>query len=553
MRARLLFTVWMTLSLPIAVGAQSLETSAVFRIKYVAADVVYLEAGSAAGLTEGAKLTVKRPAAGESPIAAAPVAELRVISVASTSAACEIVRAETALQPGDLAYADPIQLSAVRNANGTPDETYAQVVEFTGKTDPIDREVRESLPKPPLSEVNRFSGRFGFEHDSIIDRSGSGLQSQQEGFVLRLDMTRIGSSYWSLTGYWRVRMQSRTAAATQESLRDVLQRVYQFGLRYNSPRSPYVAGFGRLVVPWASSLSTIDGGYFGRKVGGVTTVGMFAGTTPDPTAWDYDPDRQVGGVFAAFDYGSFERVRHTATVGVAVSRRQWRPERQFLFVENGLFLTRTLSIHHSLETDYQSGGRFVSSSPVALTRSFFTARMQPFEHLTFDFSHTYFRVLPTFDSRLIAAGLVDNALFQGLSGGARIDLPHGLAVYGTAGRSRRTEDRLPSWTRMGGFAATFPRVGFRADLRYSRFDGTIGAGEYQSASLLKEISERWRFELISGYQRFLSGTMAGSRSRFATFTADRFFSRFVLGASGTRYRGGGQFYDQLMVHLDYRF
>jgi hypothetical protein len=94
--------------------------------------------------------------------------------------------------------------------------------------------------------------------------------------------------------------------------------------------------------------------------------------------------------------------------GVALSRHEWRPERQFFFLEDGVIINRGFSVHYNLEADYQSSGRFVASCPITVTRSFFTLRVQPARRVTFDFSHSYFRILPTFDSRLIAAGLVDH-------------------------------------------------------------------------------------------------------------------------------------------------
>ena len=78
---------------------------------------------------------------------------------------------------------------------------------------------------------------------------------------------------------------------------------------------------------------------------------MFAGSTPDPTSWNYNPDRQLLGSFVNYTSGSFESVRFTSTAGVAVSRIRWRPERQFAFFENALFYKRYLSIYHNLEAD----------------------------------------------------------------------------------------------------------------------------------------------------------------------------------------------------------
>jgi hypothetical protein len=423
-------------------------------------------------------------------------------------------------------------------------------VEFTDE-DPLEEEVREYLPKPPLPEINRFRGRIGFEEDAILDHSAAQLNSYQQGITFRFDFTRIGSTHWNLDGYWRARVNSRKG--TQDSLTDVLQRVYHFGARYDSPESRYVAGFGRLLVPWASSLSTLDGGYFGRKIGQPGTIGIFAGSTPDPTAWDYDPNRQLGGAFVSIQAGSFERVRYTSTTGFALSRLHWKPERQFLFAENGVLIGRKLNLHHDLEVDYRSGARFASQQAVSISRSFFTARVQPVSRLSFDLNHNYFRVLPTADPRLAATGLLDNILFQGLNGGARAELPYGFAVYGNAGRSKRSEDQTASWSRMAGLLTRVPRTGFRADLRYSHFTGSVASGRYRSVSFRKENSEHWRLEIQAGDQRFDALLGSASRSWFGMGTVDVFLGRFVLVLSTTRYRGGDQNYDQFRTGLDYRF
>jgi hypothetical protein len=521
-----------------------------FRVKYVTADVVYIDAGSAAGLSEDMRLTIKRPATGESPLTATTLAHLVVVSVASTSAACEIVDSEVSIQPGDLAYVDSrdLHLQAAQSADAP---AYAQIVEFKDE-DPLEEELRESIPGATLREINRFRGRVGFEQDWIVDQSGAGVNSHQQGVTVRFDLTRIGSSYWSLDGYWRGRINSRSAGA-QESLSDVLHRVYHFGLRYDSPESRFVVGVGRVLTPWASSLSTLDGGYFGWKANRRTVLGVFGGSTPDPTAWNYDPDRQLGGVFANVQAGSFERIRYTFTTGAAISRLQWRPERQFLFAENGVLVNRRVTLHHNFEVDYQSRAGFASSERVSLSRSFFTLRVQPLSPLSLDVSHNYFRILPTADPRLAAMGLLDNVLFQGLNAGARLNVGEGLTLYGSAGRSERSEDREASWNRTGGLVVRLGGTGLRSDLRYSHYSGTVAAGRYRSLSIRKDSSERWQFQVEAGDQRFDSLLGEQSRARFISGNADLFIGHFVLGLRAMRYRGAGQNYDQFRTGLDYRF
>jgi hypothetical protein len=534
----------------LSIGAQ-----ASFHVKYIASDVVYIDGGSSSGLAEGMKLSVKRPAPGESEAAARIVAELVVVSVASTSAACEVKTDGIQLQSGDLvtlSTEDAQMLEILKSTEGV--QGYAQVVSFT-EGDPVEEEIRDSVPRPPLPEVNRFSGRISFEHDSIFDRSAGGLRSRQEGVVLRLDMTRIAGSHWNLTGYWRGRLNLRQNAVQQKTLTEVLNRVYHIGLRYENPDSRYVAGFGRLLLPWASSLSTIDGGYFGRRLGSVTTLGIFAGSTPDPTAWNYDPNRQIGGAFANFESGSFDRVRQTSSLGVAVTRVGWRPERQFAFAENGLMFKRYISIQNNVEADYLSQGRFAATRKVAITRSFSTLRIQPVSRLSLDVNHNYFRVLPTFDPLLLATGLVDNLLFQGLSGGVRVELPLRITPYGSLGRSRRNEDSRSSWNTMYGLVlGRIPLIGIRADGRYSRFAGATGSGNYRSVSVVKEVAEVLRLEAQAGEQLFRSPVNAGERSRYVTLNSDFFVGgHLVLGIAGSRYRGAVQRYDQVLANLGIRF
>ncbi len=552
------FVVVLALLLAAAVTshAQTGEARTSFRIKQVASGIVYLDGGSSTGLAEGMRLTVKRLPDGEALLAARVIGELLVLSVASQSAACEITAQQIPFQVRDVAQlsvedAQKMQTTRVPRSS----RKYAQVVTFT-EGDPLEEELRENVPKPPLPEVNRVSGQVAFEQSAIRDRSNPSLNSQQAGMAVRADMTRLGGTYWNFTGYWRGRMNARTNGPQQQTLTDLLSRTYHIGFQYNNPRSPYIAGFGRLFVPWASSLSTLDGGYFARRVGSVTTMGLFAGSTPDPTAWNYDPNRQLAGAFVNFEKGSFERIHGSSTVGLAFSRIRWDPERQFAFVESSLMFKRAISIFHNVEADQLKRGRFGSEidGPV-ISRSFLTLRLQPHSRLAFDLNHNYFRWIPTFDSRLVGTGLVDRFLFQGLSGGVRLELPYRFTAYTNLGQSKRDQDLKASWNQMYGLTwARIPRTGIRADFRYSRFESAFGQGAYRSLSLIRELGEGFRLEVQGGQQRFQSALTMQNGARFLNVSADWLLGRhYVLGAGTVLYRGDLQDYDQLFFNLGYRF
>ena len=104
-----------------------------------------------------------------------------------------------------------------------------------------------------------------------------------------------------------------------------------------------MAGFGRLYLPWAVSLDTIDGGYVGRRLAHGVTTGVFFGSTPDPTSWHYQPDQQIGGSFVNLAGGSYEDFHYSSTAGMAFSMLKWQLDRPYLFLENALSYRKYIS------------------------------------------------------------------------------------------------------------------------------------------------------------------------------------------------------------------
>jgi hypothetical protein len=523
-------------------------------VKYAIDGAVYLNAGRNAGLTEGMKLVIKRPgnAPGQTAQALPTLAEVVISSVAGSSAVCDVVSASADLRRGDVAYlsAESAQQLAELRAAKTA-RKYPQTITFT-EGDPLDEEARDAVPKPPLPEINRARGRIGVEYSSMRGRSGFAGNSTQVGLVLRSDITRIGGTYWNLSGYWRGRLNSRSGTE-QDTLTDLMNRTYHLSLTYANPNSRWVAGFGRLQLPWASSLDTLDGGYGGRRLGKLATLGIFAGSTPDPSSWNYNPDRRIAGAFANFEGGSFDRFRFTSTTGVAVSSILWRAERQFLFTENGLFYKQIVALYQSLQAD--APRRIGNSTTTPLSRSYTTLRLQPHPRLAFDISHNYFRDLPTFDPRLVSTGLVDKLLFQGMSAGVRVELPKRTTVYSSLGRSARSGDTRRSLNQMYGitFGNVF-RTGIRADARYSSFDGSFGRGNYRSVSLSRNFGDSLRWEVQGGQQNFTSVFTHATHSQYLMSTIDASLgTHFFLQGGVTLQRGDMQAYDQWFMSLGYRF
>ena len=531
----------------------------VFKVKYVAEGVAYLDGGRSSGLNEGMKLEIKdsdlpaQQGATVDPADPRVVAELEVTATAETSAVTDIRLPKRPVNPGDFAYlssGDAQALVQQRSLSAT--RKYPAVVTFT-EGDPLEEEARAEVPRPPQPSVNRARGRIGLDYMGTVSRGSSSVTSSDLGMVLRADITRLNGSYWNISGYWRGRLSARSSTG-QQTLQDLINRTYHLSMTYDNPNSAWVAGFGRLYLPWAPSLDTIDGGYFGRRLSPGITAGIFAGSTPDPTSWDYNLDRRIGGTFINFQGGDFDAFHYTSTTGFGVSTLKWKVDRPFVFLENTFSYKRYLSIYHSLQADSPAGNPAVPAPGPGLSRSFLTFRIQPHPRLEIDFNHNYFRDVPTFDPQLIGTGLLDKYLFQGFSAGARVEVVKQIFVYGSLGQSNRSGDAKTSLNQMYGVTfGRLPWLGLRADAHYSRFNSSFGSGSYRAFSLSRNFSDDIRLEVLAGDQTFSSQLTTDNRSRFVNANVDSAIGQHYFTQGGFTINRGQLSYDQWMFTLGYRF
>jgi len=529
-----------------------------FKIKYVAEGVAYLDGGRSAGLTEGMKLVVRDTPTGSVASAADGnqdniVAELEVMSVADASAVTDVHTPKRDVKAGDLAYLSSQDEQALVQENTlSATRKYPTVISFTD-ADALDDEARAEVPRPPMPSINRARGRIGFDYMGTSFHGAAGGTNTDVGLVARMDMTRIGGTYWNLSGYWRGNFTTNSAAGSA-TIQDLINRTYHIALTYDSPSSPWVAGFGRLYLPWAPTLDTIDGGYFGRRIGHVATVGIFAGSTPDPTSYSYNPNQHIAGTFVNFTGGSFDGFRYTSTVGAGINTVGWQITRPFVFYEGGVFYKRYVSVYDSVQLDNPVGYAPGTTPGTGVGRSFTTIRFQPHERIEFDANYNYFRDLPTFDPTLIGTGLLDKYLFQGFSAGVRVEPLKQVWLYTTLGSSHRSGDTSNSLNELYGI--TFGRLPWkmRADAHYSKFNSSFGSGYYDSISVSRNLNDNFRLEVLGGQQNFTSSFSNNNNAKFVTGNLEMNMGlHYFIQGGFTANRGATQDYDQWIMTLGYRF
>jgi hypothetical protein len=541
------------------VQAQEVQLQTTFHVRYVTDESVYIDGGRSSGLSEGMLLTVKPTTPVKAQVGTAEGAgdiatQIRIFSVAETSAACEVVSKSQPLAVGDiatLAQAEIEKLVVKRTLSNT--RQYPVVVSFT-EGDPMDEEIREQLPRPPLPEVNQARGRIGLDFSTIRSGGPAASNSSQAGVVIRADITRLYGSYWNLTGYWRGQLQTSSNSSTQ-TIQDLINRTYQFGLIYANPKSRWTFGIGRMYLPWAPSLQTIDGAYAGRKISSIATLGAFAGLAPDPTSYNYNPNMHMGGGLINFAGGDFEKLRYNSTFGFGIATIVWKIDRPFVFSENSVTYKRVFSVYHSMQIDKPSTGPGVAPVGFGLRDSYFSFRYQPNRRISFDMNHSYFRDVPTYDAQLVGTGLLDKLLFQGISGGVRVELPKRISVYTSLGQSSSSSDKSSSWNTMYGLSmGQIWKTGIHADIHYAKFNSAFAQGSYRSVLLSRNFHDSLRFNLQAGQQSYTSSFTTDNGSRFVNFFIDtNIGARYFFEGGFTLQRGALQNYDQVYTTFGYRF
>jgi len=551
-----------------AVAADAKPTSASapvrseFHVRYISGTSVYIDAGRDAGLAEGTSLVLKqdtsKPSADAQNTAVEPgvIAKLEVVAIASNSAVCEVKSTTRELVVGDtLSLPDAeVEKLVEKNTLGNT-RRYPMVISFT-EGDPLDEEVREALPRPDLPEVNQIRGRIGFDVSLIQQLGQASSSSKQYGMVFRADFTRILGTHWNLNGYWRGNLRT-SSAPTQTTLQDLINRTYLMNLTYVNPGSRWTAGIGRLYLPWASSLEAIDGAYVGRMLGSHTVTGIFAGSTPDPAAWNYNPQRRIGGNFLNIHGGDFNSFRFSTTAGAGVNMLKWTIDRPFAFTENSFSFKHYFNVYHSMQIDRPTANPNMAPVKTGIGQSLLSLRVQVHPRVVLDLTDTYLRDVPTYDPTLVGTGLLDKYLYQGINGGARVQFPRHITGYFSLGSSTDSADPKNALNRMfGASMANIWKTGLTADVRFSKFSSAFASGTYKTVTVSRDVTDNMRLDLQLGryaYNSVPTGSPS-SNSNFANVTFEsNLGSKLFVQSMFTAQRGGSLDYNQWTTTIGLRF
>lgn len=449
-----------------AVGAQQPVAAAANsgvawgRVTYISGGTIYLDAGSKAGLREGARVDVVR--LGQA------IAQLTVTSISSTRAACSILNALMDPAVGDSARFIPVVDKSPVVADGASATRARQ-------------------------RHNALRGRLGVRY--LMVEPGSGVPGwTQPAFDFRLDGHQIGGSPLGVVMDVRAYRQ-RSGASGRGAAAST--RVYQGNMEWNSTNSPLRVNVGRQLSPSLSNMGIFDGMSLELN-GHHVSAGAVGGAQPDAASFG------LSGIVR--EYGAYLQA-HNAPTGVGAwsvtlggigSYDHGKIDREFGYLQ-ALLSSRHVSLFATQELDINRGWKAdVEGKSTVPTSTFAVLRLAPVDAVSFNVGYDNRRSVRLYRDFVDPETEFDDTFRQGGWAGVSVNAGSHVRLNTDARQSRGgTGNDARSYTGSLGVFRLTP-LGLGAQLRTSAYSGSVAEGKLMSGSVELNPWNRFRLEASGG-------------------------------------------------------
>lgn len=474
-------------SLVIAVG---LATAGDLRlaVKYVSAENVYLNGGSADGLKVGDKLQLKK--------AGGCTTELEIVYVSEHSASCTFAVDSCGIAVGDFAYFAGSNIP--QSATSTDSSVQIQVVPDTVPTPQPRHPLVTSRKLPP-----KFSGSLAVGYYSWNDQSASNLDFQQSTARLNFKARRLFGREVTLNFRGRGRYDQRDRSYSSLVDRQAWEnRMWELSLSYDEPQSRFTGAVGRILPRRVASAGYLDGALVESRLSEKTRVGLLAGAAPQ---WAYDPDVlsiQKAGAYVSYIAGAPATTYIEQTIAGIGEYHSGDVSRELISLQGRINHANQWGIFHTTDIDINRRWRKEKAGQsISLTSVYFngwyrlsnSARL----NLAYDNRTNYW----TFDTRSTIDSLFDDHLRQGVRSQLDLSLPQNIQSSLSFGLRNREGDPDPTYSYSVNLSkSSLWSAASRISGQYAAFDGPSEHGYNYSARVSDYLKMKLLFSLgLGGY------------------------------------------------------
>ncbi|MEQ1691853.1 MAG: hypothetical protein ABMA00_11235 [Gemmatimonas sp.] len=499
------------------------------RVTYLSGELVYIDAGSVAGLREKSVVDVMRRDS--------VVAVLEVQFVSSSSASGKITRG-SGVVIGDSARFTPTVDAVVVASSATP------------RTDSVTAaatRVADARKKGPRT----VQGRVGLRYMSLQTGAGASGRLTQPAIDLRLEGHRMDGSPLGILIDARAHRQTTGSGRIDGST-----RVYQSLVEYQGGgQFPVRVTAGRQLSSVLSPLGFFDGLTLDidRKH---WRVGALGGTQPDFLNFRPSGAIKEAGAWLQWHNAPNSGSMFQTTLGGVGSYTADGVNREFALLST-IYVSPVVSLYATHELDVNRGWKKTAEAGKALTptSTFATLRVALNRSLSVNGGYDSRRSVRLYRDFLTPDVAFDDALRKGYWGGVSMSIPHVYASADMRTSDGETVGRSQSNTAMLSVTRLTPLgIGMRA--RATNYTGPTVTGTLTSGSVEVNPFGRIRIEATAGRrddQRASEG-MVPVRTTWVGFDADAGIGRqWYVMLSTYREVGATDRLLQQYVSLSWRF
>lgn len=497
------------------------------RITYLVGNSAYLDAGTDAGLTVGARVEVVR--------GGKTVATLRVEYLSSRRASCSIQSSE-----GDLAVGDTARFVPAAVPPSPPEPSPAARPAASGSSG--------------WARGLGLRGRLGIRYLAVSDLTGAGEDFSQPAVDANITGRRVGGSDFDLALDVRTRRTYRTRVDGETS-NSGLTHVYRLNLAWRRQNSPYRISVGRQFSSEFASVSLFDGVLL-ERTGSRWGGGLFGGTEPEPVSLDFTTQVTEFGAYTQWRSPAGAPLRWALTGGWTISTDSGSFNREFLFLRgrvSGKRLFGTLSQEVDVNRGWKAVTEGASLSP---TSTYLNLRYRLDPRVSVTASVDNRRRVRLYRDRETPESDFDDSFRQGIFAGVDtrpwrfLHLGVGMAHHlGSTGGNAR------SYTITSRILAPVP-VAVEASTRHTRYTGPWISGWLHTVGISRRLGSRLDAEVHGGIRRETRDLAIPEPTRINWWGGNLDVSvtrGWYLLFSAERTGGGDEDNSQIYTSLSYRF
>ena len=509
------------------------------RVEYLAADAIYIDAGSGAGIQLADRVEIRRDGI--------LIARLEVVFVAENSASCKVIEEFQTLRLGDTALVTVETAAVLSLPEKVVAETYPD--EIRNLSHPLEG-IEEDVLTPHLS------GRVGLQYNLQDDLDEFDYDYRQPTMLLHLQLQNLFSTNHNLNLRMRLRRNLRDQTSSINSEDAWNNRFYEVSLTYDNASSPWSYQIGRISSRQVSSIGSFDGLLGEYRFTPNWTVGLLAGTQPDLQNTRPQTDETKGGVYAIHEGTLAQSVKFASTVALVGRYVRGNISREFVYQQLNMRFGRSWGLYQSAEVGVNRGWRQeTADGTLSLSNILLNLRYTPTRVVSASLGYDTRTILRTFATRDTPDSLFDDAYRQGLRTALSLRLPQRLQITLGGGLRFTGGEDLLTRSFYGGIGQhDILHSGLHADLRISGYRNLYTTGWQPTLRISRLLLQRLNTALQIGQNRYnLNGRDEQLVYNWIRLKGDTHITKtFYLSLAGEIYRGNSQSTNRVFLEFGVR-